>query len=445
MLCPIDFRYGKKEMKAIFEEEAKLQYLLNVEGALAIAQSELGFVPKKDAKIISERANTKFVKNQRVKEIENEIKHEIMAVVKALSEQCEESGKYIHFGATSYDIVDTANSLQFKKAIEIIKNDLLKLRNSLLKLAKKHKNTIMVGRTHGQFALPITFGLKLSVFAMEVQRHIQRLEEAEKRICVGKMSGAVGSYAGFGEKAFKIEEKVMKKLNLGIESASSQIVQRDRYIELICILANICNSAEKFATEVRNLQRSEIKEVEEYFDVKKQVGSSTMAQKRNPINCEKICGLARIIKGFLIPTFENNLQWHERDLTNSSAERFIIPHTFVLTDDILQTMTEVFDKLVVNEENMRKNLEKTNGLILAENLIIELTKKGMSRQIAHELIRKCAMEVNEQKSFKEILIANKEISKYLTKKEIVSALKYENYVGKSREVVERVEKLSKKY
>lgn len=444
MLCPIDFRYGKKEMKTIFDEESKLQFLLDVEGALAIAQAELGIIPKESAKIISEKANTKFVKKERVKEIESEIKHDIMAIIKALSEQCGESGKYIHFGATSYDIVDTANALQFKKAIKIIKNDLLNLRNSLMKLAKRHKNTIMVGRTHGQFALPITFGLKLSVFAMEVQRHYERLEEGEKRICVGKTSGAVGSYAGFGEKAFAVEEKVMKKLGLGIELASSQIVQRDRYIELICILANICNSAEKFATEIRNLQRSEIKEVEEYFDIKTQVGSSTMAQKKNPINSEKICGLARIVRGFLTPTFENNLLWHERDLTNSSAERFIIPHCFVLTDDILQTMIEIFDNLAVNEQNMKKNLQSTNGLILAESLIIALTKKGLHRENAYELIKKCSMEVSEQRNFKEILFLNKEVAKYLTRKEIENLLKYENYLGKSREVVERVEKIMKK-
>lgn len=441
LVCPLDFRYGREEMKKIFSEENRLQKYLDVESALARAQGTLGIIPKYDAKIISEKGSTKYVKIKRVKEIEAEIKHDLMAVVKAFSEICGTSARYIHFGVTSYDIVDTAVALQIKEAITILKNDLEKLKKTLINIADKHKNTIMLGRTHGKYALPITFGLKISVFAMEVQRHLERLEECKKRICVGKMSGAVGTGAGLGEYALKIQEVVMQKLGLSIEHASTQIVQRDRHIEFISLLANIACSIEKFATEIRNLQRSEILEVAEAFDIKKQVGSSTMAHKKNPIICEKICGLARIIRGFLFPTFENAIQWHERDLANSSSERFIIPHTIILTDEILKDMNFVFENLVVYKENMLKNLEKAE-LIMAESVMIALTKKGISRQEAHEIVRQCAILSEDKKiPFKEILSNNKIIKNNLTRDELNEALNPKKYIGKAVEIVENVIKI----
>jgi len=281
-VCPIDFRYGRREIKEVFGEKSKLQYLLDVEAALAKAHAKVGNIPKKAADEISKKASVKFVKVERVKEIEKETRHDIMAITKALSEVCSgDAGKYVHLGATSYDIVDTANALQFSESTDFIKRELKELRKNLVNLAKEHKKTIMHGRTHGQFSIPITFGLKMAVYAMEVDRHLERMHECKSRILVGKMSGAVGTGAAMGKHILKIQELVMRDLKLGIEEGATQIVGRDRYIELLSTLSNISASMEKFATEIRNLQRSEIGEVAEAFESKKQVGSSTMPHKRN--------------------------------------------------------------------------------------------------------------------------------------------------------------------
>lgn len=442
-VCPLEYRYGRDEMKSIFTEANKLQKFLDVEAALAEAQAEVGNIPRDDAQEIRKNANLKVVTVEDVNAIEAEIKHDIMAVVKALSNKCGEAGKSIHLGATSNDIIDTATALQLKEAGELILEDLIALKKSLFKLAGEHKKTIMVGRTHGQFAVPTTFGLKMAVYALEVQRHIERLEESKERILVGKMTGAVGTGAALGEKALQIQDIVMKKLGLTAEEASVQIIGRDRYIELISILANIATSLEKFATEVRNLQRSEIKEVSEAFDVKKQVGSSTMAHKKNPIVSENICGLARVARSFLLPAFENNVLWHERDLANSSGERFIIPHAFVLVDDILIKMTNVFTNLAVFPENMKKNLESSKGLIMAESVMMALTKKGVGRQEAHEILRSCAMKATQEEiSFKDALAEKDAVAQTLSKEELDSALNPENYTGKAEEIIEN---LLKKY
>jgi len=352
-----------------------------------------------------------------------------MAMVKALTEVS--NSKYVHFGATSYDIVDTATALQLKDAVKILEKDLIGLKETLQGLARKHKKTLMLGRTHGQHAIPITFGLKMAVFATETGRHIERLNELKKRILVGKMTGAVGTGASFGKDALEIQKIVMNDLGLNAPKATTQILQRDRHVEFVCLLANIASSLEKFATEIRNLQRTEINEVAESFG-KKQVGSSTMAHKKNPITSEKICGLSRIIRGFVIPCFESSVLWHERDLTNSSSERFIFPHVCVLTDEILQDMKNVFDTLIVYPENMKRNLESSDR-IMAESVMIALTKKGMNRQKAHELVRKCAMKKGK---FKDILLKEKEIRKIVSEKEINDALKPEKYLGCAEEIVE---------
>ncbi len=322
LVCPLDYRYGRKEIKNIFGEEQRLQYLLNVEAALARAHVKVGNIPKIAADEITKKASTKIIKVERVRKIESETKHDIIAITRALAEQCKgDAGKYIHLGATSYDIVDTANALQFADSLELISKCLKELRKTFVNLAIKHKKTIMVGRTHGQHTIPITFGLKMVGYAMEVDRHLERLFECKSRLLVGKLSGAVGTGAALGPKALKLQEEMLKELKLGIEDASTQIVCRDRYNELLGVLCNIATSMEKFATEIRNLQRDEIGEVTEAFEAKKQVGSSTMPHKRNPITCEQICGLARLIRGFIIPTYENAVQWHERDLCNSSSYR----------------------------------------------------------------------------------------------------------------------------
>src|SRR3972149_5420417 len=361
-ILPIDTgRYGTTEMLKVFEEETRIQKLLDVEGALALAHAEVGNIPRKDAEKIAAMASLKYVKLDRVKAIEKEIKHDIASLVRALSEACGPSGAYVHLGATSYDIVDTANALQLKDATDIIEAKLTALTDILQKQALRYKGTVMMGRTHGQHALPITLGFKFAVWGREITRHIERLNECKKRVITGKMSGAVGTQAGLGEHAAQIQELAMKRLGINAAEISTQIVQRDRYAELICLLALIASSFENFATEIRELQRPEIGEVFESFEAEKQVGSSTMPHKRNPETCERICGLARIVRSLALPALENIVTWHERDLTQSSAERFIFPEACILTDYLLDLMIIVVDSLRVDEKRMLRNINLTQG------------------------------------------------------------------------------------
>jgi len=431
MICPLDYRYGREEIKRIFSEKSRLRYWMKVELALLKAHAKVGNVPEETVKEVEEKINE--VKLERVKEIEKEIKHDVMAMVKAIAEKSK-YGKYIHLGATSYDIVDTANALQIRDALNIIEQQMKKLIKNLANLAKEHKKTIMIGRTHGQHALPITFGLKMAVFMAEMLRHYKRLRRIKEEVSVGKMAGAVGTGAAFGEKFFEIQDIVMKELGLKAEIPATQIVGRDRYVELLSFLANVAASLEKFATEVRNLQRSEIAEVEEFFG-EKQVGSSTMPHKRNPIICEQICGLARVIRSNLIPAWENAIQWHERDLCNSSAERFIIPHSLILTDWILYQANKVFSSLKINAEKMKKNIELSKGLIFTETIMIKLVEKGMGRQEAHELMRQCAMEALKRNlHLKDVLKEKREIVEKIG--DIDTLFNPENYIGKAEELVE---------
>jgi len=439
-VCPLDYRYGRKQLIEIFGETRRLQYLLDVEAALSCAHAKIGNIPKSAADEITKKANISHVKVERVKEIEIETKHDIMSVTRALAEVCSgDAGKYIHLGATSYDIVDTANALQFADSTEFIRKGLRNLRNTLVLLAKKHKNSIMVGRTHGQHTIPITFGLKMAGYAMEIERHMERIFECKSRLLIGKLSGAVGTGAALGKNALKVQQEMLRELKLGVEDVSTQIVCRDRYNEIMGILANISTSIEKFATEIRNLQRDEIGEVAEAFEAKKQVGSSTMPHKRNPITCEQICGLARIARSFIIPTYENSIQWHERDLCNSSSERFIIPHSLILTDWIIYQMDSVFKNLKVFPDKMKKNLEISKGLPMAESLMTTLISKGMGRGEAHELMRKTSLSaVKQNKTLKEVFIAENKKSRFLTEDEINKALKPENYLGETEKIIDRV-------
>jgi len=439
-ICPLDFRYGREEIKHIFREQQRLQYLLDVEAALAQAHATIGTIPSMAAKEITKKATTDHVKLDRVKAIEKETKHDIMAVTKALAEVCDgDAGKYVHLGATSYDIVDTANALQFTHATALLSTELKCLRSSLLSLMKQHKNTVMLGRTHGQHTIPITFGLKMAGYAMEVDRHLERLHELKSRLLIGKLSGAVGTGAALGPHALALQEKMLQELKLGVEDVSTQIVCRDRYNELITVLANIATSMEKFSTEIRNLQRDEIAEVAEAFDVKKQVGSSTMPHKRNPITCEQISGLSRVVRAFVIPTFENAVQWHERDLCNSSSERFIIPHSLILTDWIVYKMRIVFDNLQLFPERMKQNFSLSKGLPMAESLMTTLIEKGMGRGDAHELMRTTALEAAQQQiSLKKAFISHNKQAKLLTEKEIDMALDPKNYLGATQAIIDRV-------
>ena len=437
-ILPIDTgRYGTSEMRRIFEEENRVQKMLDVEAALAWAHAEVGNIPVEDAERIMATASLKYVKFERIKEIEKEIKHDVMALVRALAEACGPSGAYVHLGATSYDIVDTATALQLKEALDIIEMRLNDFERVLMEKALRYKETIMIGRTHGQHALPITLGFKFAVWMREISRHIQRLRQCRERILVGKMSGAVGTQAGLGEKAMKIQELVMQRLGLKPADISTQIVQRDRHAELICLLALIATSLENFATEIRELQRPEIGELAEPFEAERQVGSSTMPHKRNPEICERICGLARIVRSLTIPALENIVTWHERDLTQSSAERFVIPEACILVDYMLALMTNVVANLYVNEERMRQNIELTQGRSMSEAVMIALTRKGVSRQEAHELLRKLTIKSEvEKRPFKEVLLEDKTVRAKLSEKEIDEALNPRNYLGTALEQVE---------
>jgi adenylosuccinate lyase len=430
-ILPIDTgRYGNVEMVEVFQEETRIQKMLDVEAALAWAHCEVGNIPKKDADKIARMASLRYVKLARVKVIENEIKHDVAALVRALSEACGASGAYVHLGATSYDIVDSANALQLKEAVEIIEKRLACLRRVLQEKTSKHKATVMMGRTHGQHALPITLGFKFAVWTCEVSRHLQRLRECKDRVLVGKMSGAVGTQAGLGEHASQIQELVMKRLGIQAAEISTQIVQRDRYAELICLLGLIASSLENFATEIRELQRPEIGELFEAFEAEKQVGSSTMPHKRNPETCERVCGLARIVRSLVAPSLEDVVTWHERDLTQSSAERFIFPEACILDDYIIELMTRIVANLRVDEQRMLKNVSLTQGRVMSEAVMMALTKKGVNRQEAHELLRKLTIKSeNEKKVFKQILLEDKLVCGKLTEKEIDDALNPKNYLG----------------
>jgi len=439
---PIEGRYGYKAVKAIFEEENRLQRLLDVESALAQAHAAVGNIPQAAATEIKSKASTRYVKVERVKEIEAEINHDLMAMVRALTEQCRgDAGNYIHLGATSADILDTATALQLRDYYAILETNIGSLKATLLKLADKHKKTVCIGRTHAQHAVPTTYGLKFAIYASEVQRHIDRLAECRPRILVGQMTGAVGTQAAMGPKAMKIQKKAMDILGLESVDVSNQLIQRDRYAEFMAILALIGETLNKIATEIRNLQRTEIDEVAEGFKKGKQVGSSTMPHKRNPILAERICGLSRIIKADMLVAFDNIPLWHERDLTNSSPERIIIPESCILLDYILMKSIELLENLEFKYENIKRNLNMSRGLVMAENLMVQLVEKGMGRQEAHELIREDAMKVySTGQNFLEVLKADDRVAKMFSESDLEAAMDPENYIGTAVEQVDAVAK-----
>jgi len=429
----LDTRYAT-EMNALFDEERKLRKWLEVEVALARAHAELGHMPKKAAEEIARAAGR--VRLERVKEIEAEIHHDLMAMVKALEEAAGEAGAFVHLGATSYDIEDTATALIFRDAFGLIERRLRELHAVIVGLAREKRALVCVGRTHGQHAVPTTYGLKFAVWAREVERHLERMEEAKKRIYVGKMSGAVGTMATFGKDAFKLQEKVMKRLGLKPAKATTQVIQRDRHAEALFILALVAATLEKIAKEIRNLQRSEIMEVAEPFG-RKQVGSSTMPQKRNPHRCERICGLARVVRANLLTALEDIPLEHERDLTNSASERIIFAESFILTDYMLKEMGDILGRLEFFPENIRRNLESTRGLILAERVMMALVEKGMGRGKAHALLREASIKAKEEgRHLKDVLAQHPEVSKLLSAKELDELFEYSTYIGKAKEIVD---------
>ena len=430
-ILPIDTgRYGTPEMRRIFEEETRLQKMLDVEAALAWAHAEVGAIPRKDAQNIMDAASIKLVKLSHVREIEFQIKHDVMAVVRTLAKAAGTSGAYVHLGATSSDILDTATALQLRETTDVLEKRLNILEETLLEKAEQYKRTIIIGRTHGQHALPTTLRFKFAVWTRENARHIQRLYQCQERLLVGKMSGAVGTQAALGPNALRIQELVMKKLGLKAADISTQIIQRDIHAEFISLLALIASTLDKIAAEIRELQRPEIGELAEPFEKAKQVGSSTMPHKRNPELCERVCGLAKIMRGLVLPALEDVPTWHERDLTQSSAERFVIPEACILLDYMLNLMTNVLANLWVNEVKMRKNIELTQGRAMSEAVMIALVQKGLSRQEAHELLRALTIQSEAEKQpFSKILLKDKTVSKKFSEKEIKKILNPRNYLG----------------
>ncbi len=437
-VCPIDTgRYGREPLKKIFTEEGRIERLLKVEATIAKTHAEIGIIPKEAAQEIEKKASLKYVKIERIKEIEKEIHHETMAMVLALAEQCGKYGGYVHLGLTSSDALDTALAIQIKDALKIIEGKLEKLILKLVEKALKYKSLPMIGRTHGQHAIPITLGFKFALFASEFHRHYERLQEIKSRILVGKISGATGTFAALGKKGILIQKRTLEKLGLGEPLITTQIIQRDRHAELIFLLALIGTSLDKLATEIRNLQRTEISEVSEPFN-KQQIGSSTMPQKRNPTKSERITSLSRLLRSMVYPSLENIVTWHERDLTNSANERFTVPESFILLDEMLTEMIEIIEKIKVNKEKIKENLHLTKGLVMSERIMMALTKKGMGRQEAHQTLRKIALKsVNENKEFRITLLQDKEIKKKLTRKEIDELLNPETYTGLAEKVIER--------
>jgi adenylosuccinate lyase len=378
------------------------------------------------------------VKLERVNEIEDEINHDMMAVVMALSEQCGTAGKWVHFGATSNDMLDTQLALQIKESIALLRSKTIAVRDALVERADEHKTTVCVGRTHGQIGVPTTYGLRFAVWASEMDRHLTRLNELEPRAAVGQMTGAVGTQAAFGADGIEIQRRTMEYLELGSVEVSTQIIQRDRHAEFVMWMANTVTTLDKICVEFRSLQRSEIAEIEESFG-KKQVGSSTMPHKRNPIKSEQVCGLARIVRAMVEPELLNNTLWDERDLTNSSCERVIFPETCVLSDHILKLAEGIIANLRFYPENIKRNLELMRGLNMGEAVMIELAKRGVGRQEAHEIVRTSAMEARESgRHMKEILMSRPEVTDYISAEEIEGVMDPEGYIGTAVEQVEAV-------
>jgi len=433
---PIEFRYSYPEMYCIFTEETKLQCWLEVEAALAWAHAKLGTIPRAAAEEIALKAKVGIVKVERVKKIEEETRHDLLAMVYALQEVCEgDAGGYIHLGATSYDIEDTALALQLRKATDVLEGDLKALLGVLLDKAETHHETVCIGRTHGQHALPMTYGMKFALWAAEVSRHLDRLDEVRKRILVGKMSGAVGTMASFGDKGFDVQRLTMERLGLEPAMITNQIIQRDRHAELQCFLGLIAGTLDKIGRELRNLQRTEIAEISE----EARSPSSTMPQKRNPSNTERICGLARVVRGSVASSLESIALEHERDISNSSLERINIPEGFILTDYILRQMTQILKGLSFDEENIERNLNITLGLCLTERIMLELVSKGVGRQEAHEMIRRLAMKCwKEKRSLKEIMLEDARARKLVTTVELDDWLNPNSYLGTAVAQVDRV-------
>ncbi len=443
-LCPLDYRYGDQSFKRIWSDVGRHERQLEVERALIWAHCELGRVSKEDYEAVAAISNPTSVTIDRVAEIEAETRHDIMALTKAMAEAAGDSGWCIHLGATSNDIVDTAVALQLRDSIVLLRSSLCDLLSVSANLAERERDTVMLGRTHGQAAVPITFGLKVAVWVDEIRRHLIRLDEAAPRISVGKFLGAVGTGAAQGDNARELQKLILTHLGLGVPLATTQVVGRDRYVEYVSWLANVATTCEKILQEIRNLQRSEIAEAGEGFDIKKQVGSSTMAHKKNPIKSENASGLSRIVRSFIIPTYENALLWHERDLANSSSERFTLSHASTLCHDVMNKTSQVLTNLWVDAEKMRANIESQQGLVMAEKVMIDLVGKGVARDEAHEILRTASFHaVDTGEHLKDICLKTKEILNVFSEEEIDQMFEPTSHLGVSGELVDEVVSLAR--
>jgi len=443
-ILPIDTgRYGTKEMLDIFREQKKIDYQLDIEAAAALSQSEIGLFPASIAKDISRIAKSGKITAKRIKQLEAKSDHDTAALVEALAEKCNKKSRpWIHYGLTSNDLVDTSNSMQMRDAIKIIQPKVSKLSLLLAKNAVKHRSVPAVGRTHGQHASIISFGLKFANWASEMSTHLERLDEIKKRVLICKTLGVVGTGSLMGKNALKVQERVAKKLSLYPAKVTTQIVPRERYAEYIFQLALLGATLEKIAIEIRNLQRTEIAEVSEHFK-KGQMGSSAIPTKRNPIKSERISSLSKLLRSQISTSFENIPSWHERDLSNSANERFTLPMTSILLDEMLETMITVIENLQVDTKRVRENLHITlhitKGQIFSEFVLEALIKKGIPRFKAYRDVQRVAFAAHKKGiNFMDALGNDKVVSSALSDKEIKSIFVAENHLGASLTIIDNV-------
>ena len=425
-------RYTRPEMAALWTDEKKYECWLEVELAADEAWSKLGHIPAEDVEKL--RKNAKFDIN-RIAEIEAVTKHDVIAFTRTVSESLGDEKKWVHYGLTSTDVVDTAYGYQLKQVNDHLRKDLAEFKEIIANKARKYKNTVCMGRTHGVHAEPTTFGLKLARWYSEIKRDIERFEHAAAGVEAGKISGAVGTFANIDP---FIEEYVCKKLGILPQEISSQVLPRDLHAEYLAALALIATSLEEFATEIRGLQKSETREVEEHF-AKGQKGSSAMPHKRNPIGSENICGLARVVRGHMVTAYEDVALWHERDISHSSAERIILPDTTILIDYMLHRFGNIVKNLTVFPENMKRNMDRTFGLIYSGRVLLKLIDTGMSREAAYDLIQpKTAQAWDEQRPFRPLLEADPEITGRLSKEDLDDAFDYHWHLKHVDDIFKRV-------
>ncbi len=415
-------RYSLPKMAKVWSEESKFEKMLQIEVLTCEAWSKRGAIPKKSLANIKAKAKIDIAE---IKKIEEKTKHDVVAFVNNLSESLGPDAKYIHMGLTSNDVLDTTLGLQMKEALDILIEDMERLLSVLARQARKYKNTLCIGRTHGVHAEPTTFGLKVALMHDEMKRNLDRLKDAQKGIAVGKLSGTIGTYTNI-EPA--VEEYVCAKLGLGVSFGSTQVIPRDRHAVCLARMAITGASLERFATEIRHLQRTEVLEVEEPF-AKGQKGSSAMPHKRNPVVCERICGLARLLRSHAMAGMENVCLWHERDISHSSCERVILPDSCLILDYILEQFTQVMDGLNVYPKNMLVNLGETRGLIYSQRVLLELMKKGLKRPVAYDIVQRNAFEsLTLKRDFKEVLASDSRVKRYLSANDIESCFDIRYYL-----------------